>query len=266
MGRLKMLDKEIIDFFRGNNILMYEYLLLALGIKRINKILKKINKKYINKIIIILIADDYDGIIKSYNNMIILRTSLYKSLIKPNEIVLPYIWSKYDIKFEALKKTVKPIVSFCGLASKYRINLLNKLKENENINCNFIIQKNFKGDLDPKENKRRFVENILNSHFVVCNRGTGNFSMRFYETLNLGRIPLILDTDILLPLEDKIDYENTIIIGKTEDEIIEKLLYVWENKDIELLQKECYNLYLNNFKMISYFEKIKDRIHNLMRL
>ncbi|HEX3069629.1 MAG TPA: hypothetical protein VHX14_13750, partial [Thermoanaerobaculia bacterium] len=47
--------------------------------------------------------------------------------------------------------------------------------------------------------KREFVENIRDSDYVVCVRGSGNFSTRLYETLCMGRIPLIIDTDCVVP-------------------------------------------------------------------
>ena len=47
--------------------------------------------------------------------------------------------------------------------------------------------------------RREFVENIRGSDYIVCVRGSGNFSTRLYETLCMGRIPLIIDTDCVVP-------------------------------------------------------------------
>lgn len=47
--------------------------------------------------------------------------------------------------------------------------------------------------------RREFVENIRGSDYVVCVRGSGNFSTRLYETFCMGRIPLIIDTDCVVP-------------------------------------------------------------------
>ena len=89
-------------------------------------------------------------------------------------------------------------------------------------------------------------------HFVICNRGAGNFCMRLYQTLAFGRIPLLLNTDMVLPFEDIIDYNNTFIIGNTEDEIIQKLLLWWETKDIIKLQNKCFQPYEKYFKTSNY--------------
>jgi len=50
------------------------------------------------------------------------------------------------------------------------------------------------------------VQNIVASDYVLCVRGSGNFSYRLYETLSCGRIPVFVDTDCVLPLEDEIDW------------------------------------------------------------
>jgi hypothetical protein len=38
------------------------------------------------------------------------------------------------------------------------------------------------------ESRREYVENMFGSDYVLCTRGSGNFSIRFYETLSSGRI------------------------------------------------------------------------------
>ena len=53
-----------------------------------------------------------------------------------------------------------------------------------------------------------YVAHLLASDYVLCVRGAGNFSHRLYETLAVGRIPIILDTNLALPLEDEIDWRT----------------------------------------------------------
>ncbi|BAZ46271.1 hypothetical protein NIES4102_33010 [Chondrocystis sp. NIES-4102] len=49
-----------------------------------------------------------------------------------------------------------------------------------------------------------FISNISKCDYSLCVRGTGNYSGRFYMALNGGRIPVILDTDVVIPWEDKL--------------------------------------------------------------
>jgi len=57
--------------------------------------------------------------------------------------VLPYVWEKIDKPFNILKKTVKPIIGFCGQVDGHRINIINALQNNNNLVANFIIRKDF---------------------------------------------------------------------------------------------------------------------------
>lgn len=176
---------------------------------------------------------------------------------KINEFLLPYIWEGIKRFIKPLKKTELPIVGFCGQNNQYRKKTLNLLKSNKKIKCNFIIRKQFWGG-KPHGKKiiRDFENNMINSHFNVCNRGAGNFSMRFYQTLSAGRIPILLNTDIILPFEEEIDWENNIIIGNTEDEIVNKLLNYWNTKNIIEMQNKCKEIYNNYFSGNKFFNKI----------
>lgn len=55
---------------------------------------------------------------------------------------------------------------------------------------------------------QKFYNNILESDYVLCLRGYGNWSYRFYETLACGRIPVFVNTECVLPAESKIDWRQ----------------------------------------------------------
>lgn len=217
----------------------------------------------INKKVIIFLVTDSTNKLYIPNNVLLFRTSLYKSLISNNEYILPYVWEKINKPFNILKKTVKPIVGFCGHVDGHRVNIINEIKNNNNLTANFIIRKDFWGG---KPNDpglfNEFTNNIINSHFTICNRGRGNFSMRFYQTLSAGRIPILVDTDMVFPFEDEIDWESIIIKGKNENEVINKILDWWDNKDIEEIQIKCKEIYDTFFYQKVYFNKIFDYIKN----
>jgi len=61
-----------------------------------------------------------------------------------------------------------------------------------------------------KQNK--FIEITCNSKFVLCPRGYGRNSFRFYEVLKLGSIPIYVWDDIeWLPYKDDMDYDTFCI-------------------------------------------------------
>ena len=56
--------------------------------------------------------------------------------------------------------------------------------------------------------RTEYVDNLLNSDYALCIRGYGNFSFRFFEAMSLGRIPVLLDTQCVLPYDFLHDYRD----------------------------------------------------------
>jgi hypothetical protein len=88
---------------------------------------------------------------------------------------------------------------------------------------------------------------MRDSEFVFCPRGTGNFSIRFYETLYYGRIPIIIDTDIVLPFSDLINWDEIIVIGDSKEDLPSKIVNFWKNNDIVKVQNKCHAMYKEYF-------------------
>jgi hypothetical protein len=59
---------------------------------------------------------------------------------------------------------------------------------------------------------REFFDNIRRTAYTVCVRGGGNFSTRLYETLCLGRIPIIVDTGLVLPWAGVVDWSELAVV------------------------------------------------------
>lgn len=90
------------------------------------------------------------------------------------------------------------------------------------VKTNFIIRASYSGNIrtlagDPIKNREEFVRNIVESDYTLVVRGDANAATRFYETLALGRIPVVIDTECMFPLEDKINYrEFCVFINYTD--------------------------------------------------
>lgn len=98
----------------------------------------------------------------------------------------------------------------------FRINVISKLFKSNKIISNFIIRKTYSGHkktigMDYEQARKEYVSNMLDSDFVLTIKGDGNYSQRFFEALSVGRIPLFIDTDSVLPCEDIIDYNKFIL-------------------------------------------------------
>ncbi len=62
-----------------------------------------------------------------------------------------------------------------------------------------------------------YIRNIRESDYVLAIRGAGNYSYRLYETLCLGRIPVCLNTDSVLPLTDVVDWRRHCVWIEPDD-------------------------------------------------
>jgi len=75
------------------------------------------------------------------------------------------------------------------------------------------------------DTRREFVETLHDSDYALVVRGDANASVRFYEALSLGRIPLFVDTECVLPLEDNIPYrEFCVFVNHTDIQCIGDIL------------------------------------------
>lgn len=78
-----------------------------------------------------------------------------------------------------------------------------------NWSCGFFKSADSHGE--PFDRIRQlYLESILDNHYILCARGQGNYSLRFYETLALGRIPVYIDT-APLPFEARIDWDQHLV-------------------------------------------------------
>jgi len=122
------------------------------------------------------------------------------------------------LKYQAKRKLNKLLAdsqSFYPSSIK-RAQYLTKFSLSKGLKTNFILRDSYRAGVQTEEDKQRttqeFYENIFNNAYTFCIRGVGNFSVRLYETLAVGRIPIILNTDCKLPLSNSIDWSKHCII------------------------------------------------------
>jgi hypothetical protein len=96
-----------------------------------------------------------------------------------------------------------------------RASILNTLQKSHTLKTNFILRKKYRAgvtqDKDSHQTTLEFYDNLRESDYVVCVRGAGNFSVRFYETLAMGRIPIFINTDSPLPLDNLVDWKKHVV-------------------------------------------------------
>lgn len=217
-----------------------------------------------HKPIIVFDYSDFDTQIQ-VSNSIIFRVATYRSKHAPNEILMPAAVQSPDPASVVFRsKQEVPIVGFCGFAGfrtwkerfKYyykcmaislkatlgivskaympgiyfRRKALRILNNVAGVKTSFVIRSSYSGHADtievsPEQARAEYIENIINSDFALAPKGDGNYSRRFYEILSHGRIPVLIDTECVLPLESDISYEDIIIrIPYTELETLPNVI------------------------------------------
>lgn len=124
---------------------------------------------------------------------------------------------------------------------------------------NFIIRSTFSANAstiigDPEQLRREFVENLLASDYGLCVRGDANSSVRLFETLSLGRIPIIVDTECIFPFADKVDYREFSLIIDFRDikrlpDIVAEFHAKLTDDDFRRMQEKARAAYLNYFRV-----------------
>jgi len=174
---------------------------------------------------------------------------------------------KDGLKISRLRKDLKKGSSPYLTVPKFlpaweRARILRKLKASD-LTTDFILRSRYKGGasspLEKEKVEEEFYQNIHNSLFTVCVRGMGNYSVRFYQTLAMGRIPILIDTDSVLPFSSEIPYDQfilkvpfkdrfdierrivTFIKSKTEDELV----------SVQKMARECWLKHFQVKGMIS---------------
>ena len=246
---------QLKKFFEEKGIGVYPSNIQAVGGGKINQILHD-HRDDLNCRIFCII-DDYEYELNSFDHQIIIRTSAKKSILKKNEYIYPYFYSCEDEFKSPLPKTEKPIVGFCGWGSFHRKKIIQAVQNDKKLHANFIIRNAFWGGKphDPGIIKD-YRKNIQESHFTICNRGAGNFTMRFYHVLSASRIPVLIDSDIAFPLEDQINYKEFCIIGKDEEDIINQIHDTWQNRDIEHMQQKAGEIFHSKLSMHTYHKSL----------
>ncbi len=102
-----------------------------------------------------------------------------------------------------------------------RFKILRNLQNDDELDTNIIFRDKYRGGaknkLELKSTTIEYYENIKISDYIICIRGTGNFSIRMYEALMMGRIPVLINTDCLLPLTKQIDWNEHMVIIEWEE-------------------------------------------------
>ena len=108
--------------------------------------------------------------------------------------------------------------------------------------------------------KSTYWDGLMGSRYVLCPRGIGLNSFRFFEAMSIGRIPILISDNAKLPLEESIDYPN-LIVRVPEDEVLNIAEYISDfEKGKNLLRaSDAVSEVFNQFFQVSVLGRLVPR-------
>jgi hypothetical protein len=116
------------------------------------------------------------------------------------------LYGPWDSRYRAMKKGIF-----------FRREALALLAASSRVELNALTRATYSGHREtmsksPELLRQEFVQNLIDSDYGLDVRGDANNSIRLFEILSLGRIPVILDTERNLPFADRVDYASFALI------------------------------------------------------
>lgn len=147
-------------------------------------------------------------------------------------------------------------------SSSVRFKVLEKLRFSPEIDADFIYRNKYRAgavtEVQKTKTTMEFYQNMERNLYTFCLRGSGNFSVRFYETLMMGRIPVLIDTDVRLPYHTHIDW-NKHCVRASPQNYLEKLVAFhnqYSNEELLAIQERNRQLALSQLNRQTYFVSI----------
>ena len=98
------------------------------------------------------------------------------------------------------------------------------------------------------DNDAEYKSGIMDSKFSLCPSGTGPNTIRIWESMSFGTIPVILADTLVLPTLKNVNYSECFVIWKeNEIESLYDYLANFEEEKLSSMSKKCVELYNKYF-------------------
>ena len=172
----------------------------------------------------------------------------------PKGIPIPLICSPIPNQFlDPLEKSI-----FCSFVGSNTHDVRNKFIETYKDDNEFLISsKPWQYNVHSMD-FNLFLETTKKSIFTICARGYGKQSFRFYETLQLGSIPVyIYDNEPYLPFSDEINYNSFCILLDVKNiQSLKEILKSKTESEISVMLENGRKAYDDFFTLDKVCEKI----------
>jgi len=235
----------------------------------------------LGKKIVYFVGTDNNGIVNIPEKYgLIFRTSGFLSESKSNVYGCPTV--NIDIGRPKVYKTELSIsftgsidtsdggaYSGSGKYNRIRRKILSNLLKTCPDRCKFNLRTGW--GAQNKEERIEFLKNMNDNLYSVCVRGGGNYSFRLGESLMMGRIPVLIDTDCILPFENEIPYDTNCVRIKPENfdrifDVIQEYHDKHTEQELIAIQKQNREIWEQYFIPQNTYRKISSLINNFNRL
>lgn len=199
---------------------------------------------------------DYIGLPKAFENKLVFKQSCRKD----SQCQAFF----YHVNIDRKSKNIldcKFKVSFQGTLSSnpIRKRVLDGLKSFDNFSFqpNEMLWWKYNEE-QKKELRQKYLDLLDDSQFIMCPKGVGLNSIRFFESLRMGRIPVLISDDAKLPLEHKLNYEEFCVrVPENEIENSSKFVFKFtQNNDIIRASQIAQQVSLTYFENTESFLKM----------
>jgi len=220
-------------------------------------------------------------------NTIELRTFLHPWEKGIRKIILPYPVKEKN--FVLRKWKPKPTVSFMGYVPKLgpgslfgasihgiktpikssvylnrkigtsKLKRLNSIFEIElNIRSSFTA---YKSNPNLESRIEEYEFSLENSDYILCPRGSGNTSIRFYESLSAGRTPILIDSGgnnpkITNDVFWRLNVVNVSLFSNWSKQILDDWAKMAVKNNYENRQKDNHKIFLEELRFSNYLKKL----------
>ena len=144
-----------------------------------------------------------------FTSAVTFRTSLHRRFLDLNAVATPYYQEQLTESLDYSEVVYNTI--FAGFLGSWpgRVALIRALSQTKDVTCWWKGVENYHHHLSLEKRAadlQAYRENLRRTITVCCPRGAGLNSIRFFETLATGRIPILISDDCVLPLEDQLNY------------------------------------------------------------
>jgi hypothetical protein len=199
-------------------------------------------------------------------------TSSMGKLANLSKYIVPQAATKLVLSQGKFSRWVDPRITE-GMSLQLREKAMNLIARDKRLEVSFEVTNNHQSYYVKNESNKITLENLFidstaKCDYVLCVRGSGNFSGRFYMALNAGRIPVVIDTDGVIPEEEhlhmiKIPVNSIKNIG---DLILEHFETTTEQelKEMKLGNRLAYHQFLSPEKFLpKYIESCAEISHKI---